>query len=141
MQSLTLSKLQIRKYFKIFGFLNLVMSLIYLLLVEKFDFIDRIVTAIGINFAYFIWYYFLSYLPFLQHRYIKNQKGNKLFGIQSYMITGFLKIVKWLGLILIIVSLVNLFLSQSRESSLFICVFIAFILGASMAQIKVNEIK
>ena len=55
-----MTKLNIKKYHRIIGYLNLILSILYLVFSRDTDLIERFFTGIVMNLVYHMYYYFFS---------------------------------------------------------------------------------
>jgi hypothetical protein len=55
-----MTKIQIKKYYKIFGIMNLILGIIFIIIYKEIELTERIIGAIAINAVYHMLYLFFS---------------------------------------------------------------------------------
>ena len=86
-----LNKSDIKKYYKIFGYINLIFSILLVIFLRDIDFIERIFALIAINAGYHMPYLFFSSISKDSTR--MNNNFNKIVG------TGMLKLFSIFGIV------------------------------------------
>ena len=116
----------IKKYYKIFGYINLFFSLLPLFFFLDIDFTERIITVITINVGYHMLYWFFSGLSKDSTR--MNNNFNRIIG------TAMLKVFAIFGILcsfIIIYSFISKAISEKEYIGLFgICISFGLFLGA-----------
>jgi hypothetical protein len=86
-----INKNDIKKYYKIFGYINLIFSILLVFFLPDIDFKERIITVITINVGYHMLYWFFSSIPKDSIR--MNNNFNKIVG------TGMIKLFAIFGIV------------------------------------------
>jgi hypothetical protein len=132
-----ITETNIKKYYKIFGYINLIFSILLLIFIREIDLKERIYALVAINFVYHMLYLFYTnlYGDSLQMR--MNNKYNNIGG--GIM----LKIFSLLGIIssfIITYSLISISFSEEEYYFLFgICIPFGHFLGAYSLWNKLNS--
>ncbi|AXO79228.1 hypothetical protein DZC78_02145 [Olleya aquimaris] len=121
-----INKNDIKKYYKIFGYINLIFSILLVLFLPDIDFKERIITVITINVGYHMLYWFFSSIPKDSTR--MNNNFNKIVG------TGMIKLFAIFGIVCsftIIYFFISKAISEKEYIGLFgICIPFGLFFGA-----------
>ncbi|WP_281979452.1 hypothetical protein [Tenacibaculum mesophilum] len=116
----------IKKYYKIFGYVNLIFSILLVIFLTEIDLKERIFALISINVGYHMLYLFFSSLSKDSTR--MNNNFNKIVG------TGMLKLFSIFGIVCsftIIYIFISTAISEKEYIGLFgICIAFGLFLGA-----------
>jgi len=132
-----MSKNDIRKYYKNFGYINLILSILSLFFIKEIGIIERIIALIVMNLGYHIIYsFFNSLYGFVSHMRTNN-KFNKIGG--GFMLK-FMSISGILASFLFIYVLISDSLFQNDYQKLFIiCIPVSIFLGAYSLWIEIKN--
>ena len=82
-----MTKIQIKKYYKVYGIVNLILGILFIIIYTEIELIERTIGAISINVGYHMLYLFFSTIYKNSYNTLMHNDFNKKVG--GIMIKGF----------------------------------------------------
>lgn len=135
---MNLTEVVIKKYYKVFAATNFICSILFVLLIEKTPFPERLFGAVVLNLGYFMFYNILSKAPLYQYRRLsRNNNRNKNFILQVFIKLN--PIIGYLFSIIVFIKLASGIFTGKPDQLLGICIPIGIFLGNKLSTIKIDE--
>ncbi|WP_299799514.1 hypothetical protein [uncultured Maribacter sp.] len=132
-----MTKSEIKKYYKIIGYVNAILSLLYLLFSIENELIERFFFAIAINIVYNMMYFFFAGIYKGTMRTRNHNKFNKNIGGIMLRIFAFSGMLVSIFLLYILVS--NVISFHEYLNLYMICIPFGFFLGAYSLWIDIKK--
>ena len=132
-----MTKSEIKKYHKIIGYVNLILSLLYLIFSRENELIERIFAVIAINVGYHMMYFFFAGIYKGSTRMRNHNEFNKNIGgimLRIFAIFGMLA-----SIFLLYVFVSNVISFHDYLNLYMICIPFGFFLGAYSLWIDIKK--